>query len=376
MKALLIVFSIILASARAFASEFPPPDYRSIGEGVWYGTAQVKSPRIVYHVIKCDRTAGNLALNPVRPRRDETLTELASRLKKEGSPLLGAITGDYFNYIRGYKLVLPWGILAREGKLLFSPEGKSAFCGGAEGWQISVPTMRARIFNPGDRPGVRVAAVNRPVELEGTDCGLFNSTWGDFALEAPKGFAVIVTGDEDFHLARAAGGKVAGISRLPVKVPIPEQGFVMVMKELPPADRLDLKLGAEVRVEIELSPSLESAIGGGPRIVREGKVSVEMDRENFSPGRAFYIKNSRHPRSAVGIGGEGKIIYLVVIEGRSDRSRGATLEELARLLLSLGGVEAMAFDGGRSVSMYVDGREAVEGDRRMADVLGIFQIEP
>ncbi len=376
MKTVLLFLFILQVSAPAFGSEFVRPEYQSLGVGSWYGRVQIKSLPIIYHVVRCDRTVGNLALKPIRPRRDETLSEVASRLKQEGSPLLGAITGDYFNYIREYLMVLPWGILVREGRLLFSPEGKSAFCGGAGDFFISVPKMRARLGNSAAGVGVPVAAVNRPLEPEGNEVAIFNSIWGDFAPENPKGFAVSVSGGGDFRLDRPLKGTVSGISRLPVKAPIPAGGFVIVLKELPSADRLDLKLGAEVRVEIELSPPLESAIGGGPRLVRKGQVSVEMDREDFSSGRAFYIKNARHPRSAVGIGEEGKFIYLVVVEGRSDQSRGASLEELARLLLSLGAAEAMAFDGGRSVSMYADGREVVEGDRRMADALGVFQVQP
>lgn len=376
MKTVLLFLFILQIPARVFGSEFVLPEYQSLGGGAWYGRVQVKSPPIIYHVIKCDQKGENLTLKPIRPRRDETLGELAGRLKSEGLSLLGAITGDYFNYVREYELVLPWGILAQEGTLIFSPEGKSAFCSGTGGAFVSIPEMRAWLGNRPGGPRIPIISVNRPIELEGNEVGIFNSTWGDFAPENPKGFAVTVSGEGDFRLGQPLKGMVSGISRLPVKVPIPEKGFVLLIKDLPSAERLDLELGVEVRVEIELSPTLESAIGGGPRIIRGGKVSVELDRENFGSGYAFYIKSSRHPRSAVGIGPEGGDIYLVAVEGRSDQSRGASLEELARLLLSLGAAEAMAFDGGRSVSMYVDGREVVEGDRRMADALGVFRVQP
>ena len=304
------------------------------------------------------------------------MEQMAARLDSEQIPLLGAITGDYFNYLREYKLVIPWGILVKEGKLLFSPSGKSALSSDAEGtFHIAVPTMKARVWNRSDSPGVSITAVNRPIESGETECGIYNSTWGAFAPEIPEGFAVAVTGAPDLRLDGPIKGTVTRISRLPVKAPIPGNGFTMIMEKLPPPDQLELKMGSPVMVNIEVSPSPETAIGGGPRILRNGEISIEMSRENFGPGRAFYIKNSRHPRSAVGIDPTAKILFLVVVEGRSEKSRGMNLEELSQLLDSLGATEAMAFDGGRSVSMYTGGEVVVKGDRQMADALGVFQIK-
>lgn len=114
--------------------------------------------------------------------------------------------------------------------------------------------------------------------------------------------------------------------------------------------------------------------GEDPGFCGGGGVSVELDRENFGPGTSFYINHFRHPRSAAGINTQAKMLYLVVVEGRSGESRGMDMKELSRLLLSLGADEAMAFDGGRSVGMYADGEVVVKGDRKMADALGVFEI--
>lgn len=336
-----------------------------------------KDPPISYHVIKVDLSAEEVVVRPIRPRRDETLGEMAARLDSDKLPLLGAITGDYYHYLREYKLVIPWGVLIDEGKLLFSPTGKSALCSNAEGaFYITAPTMKAHLRNIADSPGVTVTAVNRQFKTRETECGIYNSTWGAFAPEIPKGFAVTITGDSEFRIDSPTKGTVSGISRLPVSAPIPKNGFVMIMEELPSSDQLDLKLGSQVVVNIEVSSSSRDAIGGGPRILRDGEISIELRREKFGSGHSFYIKNSRHPRSAVGIGPKAKFLFLVVVEGRSDESQGMNMRELSRLLLTLGATEAMAFDGGRSVSMYVEGREVVKGDRQMADALGVFKIKP
>ncbi len=369
----LLVF--VLLPGFAFASELPSPEYRNIAPGVWYGEVKEKDPPIVYHVIKVDTGADKVEIRPLRPRDDETLGQVAARIDSEEVHMLGAITADYYHYLRDYKLVIPWGILVQEGELLFSPGGKSALCSETSGlFYISVPTMKALIRNSPATPGVRITAVNRQIKSRENKCGIYNSRWGDVAPEISEGYAVTVTGDPEFRIDRTGQGTITGISRLPVKVPIPEDGFIMIMEKLPPSDQLDLKLGSQVMLDIEVSSSPENAVGGGPRILRNGKISIELTRENFGSGHAFYIKSSRHPRSAVGINPDWKMLFLVVVEGRSDRSQGMNLRELSRLLISLGATEAMAFDGGRSVSMYVDGKEAVKGDRQIADALGVFQI--
>jgi phosphodiester glycosidase len=373
MKVSIILIILGLMPGLVFASELPLPEYKKIADGVWYGEVKEKDPLIFYHVIKVDLSVGKAAVRPIRPRKDETLGQMAARFDSEKLPLLGAITGDYYHSLKEYKLEIPWGVLIEDGKLLFSPSGKSALCSNAEGgFDILVPTMEARLFNKSDSPGVSLTAVNRRIKPGGTERGIYNSTWGAFAPEIPKGFAVTIIGDSEFRLDHPARGTVTGISRLPVSAPIPENGFVMIMEELPSPDQLELKLGSQVVVNIQVSSSPSNAIGGGPRLVRAGKISIELRREKFGTGIAFYIKNSLHPRSAVGIAPEARILFLVVVEGRSDESRGMTMKELSRLLLSLGASEAMAFDGGRSVSMYVNGKEVVKADRPMADALGIF----
>ena len=370
-------FVLLLLPGFLFASELPLPEYKNIADGVWYGEVKEKDPLIHYHVIKIDLSVGKVAIRPIRPQKDETLGKMAERLDSKKLPLLGAITGDYYHSLKEYKLEIPWGVLIEDGKLLFSPSGKSALCIDAEGiFDILVPTMEACLRNKSDAPGVSVTDVNRQIKSGENECGIYNSTWGAFAPEISKGFAVTIIGDSEFRLDRPTRGTVAGISRLPVSAPIPENGFVMIMEKLPSPDQLELKLGSEVALNIQVSSTPVAAIGGGPRLVRGGGISIELLREKFGSGIAFYIKNSLHPRSAVGIAPEAGMLFLVVVEGRSDESRGMTMKELSRLLLFLGASEAMAFDGGRSVSMYVNGKEVVKADRPMADALGVFQINP
>jgi exopolysaccharide biosynthesis protein len=134
-----------------------------------------------------------------------------------------------------------------------------------------------------------------------------------------------------------------------------------------------LEPGRPVALKIDLPPAdgeVTQAIGGGPRLVRDGKVSVEIRREEFGGVYAAEI-SKRHPRTAVGFDRGRRTLYLVMVEGRQESSRGMTFRELAEFLVGLGCWQAMAFDGGGSAGMYVADRGMVSyqgsGDERPED---------
>ena len=64
---------------------------------------------------------------------------------------------------------------------------------------------------------------------------------------------------------------------------------------------------------------------------------------------------TRHPRTAAGLSRDGATLILLVVDGRSARSVGMTLVELAATMRRLGAWEALNFDGGGSSTMVVDG---------------------
>ena len=85
----------------------------------------------------------------------------------------------------------------------------------------------------------------------------------------------------------------------------------------------------------------------GPVLVQDS-LRLTMDKEYG------YNPNGREPRSA--IGQLGPLHYvLVVAEGRSDDSKGATHQELADFMYALGCTEAFNLDGGNSATLIFNG---------------------
>lgn len=67
------------------------------------------------------------------------------------------------------------------------------------------------------------------------------------------------------------------------------------------------------------------------------------------------FNDNRHPRSAVGITNNGKII-LITVDGRNTQAHGMSLPELAFILQQMGVQDALNLDGGGSTALYIQGK--------------------
>jgi hypothetical protein len=97
------------------------------------------------------------------------------------------------------------------------------------------------------------------------------------------------------------------------------------------------------------------------------------------------------PRTAIGLDGPGTRLILIVVDGRQPfYSEGATVQEMAELMIFYGGDNAINLDGGGSstmviqdpqtgqykvlnspIDLYIPGRE-----RPVANHFGVFAVEP
>jgi hypothetical protein len=122
------------------------------------------------------------------------------------------------------------------------------------------------------------------------------------------------------------------------------------------------------------APSL--VVGGGPRLLRDGRVAVTARAEGFAPLRSFAqaFVRGRQPRTLAGVTDDGRLL-LVTVDGRRPAwSVGMTLPEAARLMRSLGAVDALNLDGGGSTTMVVRGQVVNRpsdgvGERSVSDAL-------
>jgi exopolysaccharide biosynthesis protein len=106
--------------------------------------------------------------------------------------------------------------------------------------------------------------------------------------------------------------------------------------------------GVVAQSAIYSAEGITNAVGGFGRILANGE-----------PVPRVLGLESRHPRSAAGISGDGRYLYLLAIDGRRPGSVGSTEAETALLLRALGASEGINFDGGGSTALvlrYPDGK--------------------
>lgn len=124
--------------------------------------------------------------------------------------------------------------------------------------------------------------------------------------------------------------------------------------------RVELMRAADV---VTFDPGwMRGAISGKPELVRDG---VEL-HAGAGDSRCWL----RHPRTALGLSRDRKTLWLVVVDGRTEASRGMTCSELGTLLHELGAWDAINLDGGGSSELFVEGLGVVNepSDRREREV--------
>lgn len=88
---------------------------------------------------------------------------------------------------------------------------------------------------------------------------------------------------------------------------------------------------------------IKEAVGGMYTIVKDGKFNEVGLGEEFA--------YTRHPRTSVGITENGNVVFMVVDGRQPEYSNGASLSDLAQLMIEEGCVEALNLDGGKSSTM-------------------------
>ena len=106
-----------------------------------------------------------------------------------------------------------------------------------------------------------------------------------------------------------------------------------------------LAFGSGRPVEISwVEGSAEYVVSGTRMLVENWTVMEDLDRSETSP------------RTAVGVSEDGHQLIIVIVDGRQlGYSQGATLEELAQILVDYGAHRGMELDGGGSSTLVIEG---------------------
>jgi hypothetical protein len=164
-------------------------------------------------------------------------------------------------------------------------------------------------------------------------------------------------------------------------VAIPDNGGVISFGKGPFPLFSSLFVGDTFSLSSRLFPTVNDPVmqmtGGTPRIVRDGKVSVEWVEEGLTKVR---FVEGHYGRSSIGISRGGDTLIMMTVEpyNRRQARRGVSLETLAKLLIARGAWQGMNFDGGSSATMVVEGETRVplagnRGSRKISTALMVFE---
>jgi exopolysaccharide biosynthesis protein len=292
--------------------------------------APTRTGRARVHVVTIDPQGQALTVRPALGGAAVAATEptsaAATRLEA-----VAAINGNFYT-VGG----LPIGLIVIDGQVLSTPFPRRAvFSVDPLGRpRIGQVEFAGRVVSDTGTV-IPISAVNRPPRAGGV--AVYTPEFGP--LTRPQALVATVRDDrvEGFSTGR------------PV---IPQNGYVLAAAAAEQHLLSGLVRGQGLRVQATLSPGqVHHAIQGGPQLVRDGRVFVPYAWEGFSAAFA----RLRTARSAIGITGTGKVLF-VTVDGHSRQNSGMTLDELAALMGDLGAVDAMNLDGGGSSTLVVGGR--------------------
>lgn len=115
-----------------------------------------------------------------------------------------------------------------------------------------------------------------------------------------------------------------------------------------PAGGVVAKVGRLSNEDLKGALAAVAGIGASGTTQLDGSLLVTDSTNTGSQARVDPDK--RHPRTAIGVSADGRIAYVVAIDGRSSSSVGVTLAELADYMISIGAANAINLDGGGSTA--------------------------
>ncbi|MDW8290990.1 MAG: phosphodiester glycosidase family protein [Armatimonadota bacterium] len=318
---------------------------------------------------------------------------------------LAAVNADFFPWTGD-----PLNLHIQGGELVSEPSAERAVFGiTAEGAVLfGAPLWRGQVVVEGRAP-LPLHGINRPVQAN--ECILVTSRWGE-TYPLPNG--AVTWQLQEVQGVPSLGGEMRArlgeaVSGQP-SCPVPEGGALLVaqgsaaeqLRTLANGTPLTIRFVVEAgREMVALVPDKAEppsrlasrgywrrhdgaewwsravmAVGGGPWLMRRGEILIDAPQQGFNEG----FSQNRHPRTAVGVTADGKLL-LVTVDGRQPMSGGMSLHELAQLMQQLGATDAINLDGGGSTTLAIRGGLVVnspsEGkERPVANAIVVYAPRP
>ncbi len=392
-----LVCNICISTATAVHAVTKKEDFTIVSEKISNGIEYIEQRRNYYekdkndiqvrqtlNIIKADLNNKDVGIIFAKSKdvvlSRDTVSKQIEQEKAKNNSVVGGINGDFFNTIIGASV----GPQIKDGALLIgytikSNENRYPIFGIDKDNKPFIENLsfNGRLIRDGsitndsdvkvEEQSILIDSVNRYGEFEVNKYAMKNSLMvltPEYSLDrkikqstyAPSEVLTVIRGIEGpILLDKQFTGVIESIGIGSKEVTIPKDGIVIAANGTK-ANWIkgNLKVGETVRLNLGFSKKdIVSAMAGYNYLVKNGKaLSAEA---MISAGVEKSLATTRRPRTALGITKDNKVIALTVGGGQPSASfsAGATLPEMANLMVELGVIEALNFDGGGSTQMNV-----------------------
>ena len=343
--------SYFLLGKKDFAEE------RRVEDGVMHKAEWRKSGPLFFNtvIVNLDKSFLHLEAEKAQDKlfKGEQIASLAEREIKSGKNVIAAINGDFW----GDKFVTT-GLFVDEGTIFKDPYPKrSVFLIDKEG-EPHIERVSLEVKLLAGTASLPINTIN-PVKTE-QEAMLFTPRYGEpIKFKSACDIFKFRQLDPEFIPNQPCRIRMEALAKDVKEISCDEGMLLLAVK---PEGSMPYQDALPVSKETQIMPKLTGfekpvilAIGGIPRLIRDGRIFVEWEAEDIKES----FSTTMHPRTAIGISQDRKKIFLVTVDGRQPAlSIGQSLDDLAQYMKELGAWDAMNFDGGGSTTMWVRGEIA------------------
>jgi hypothetical protein len=299
-----------------------------------------------------------LSIKPILTN-PQTLTGTAPLLLTAQNYLaVAAINGGYFN--RNNKL--PLGAIRRDNQWISGPilnRGAIAWNNNGQFYFGRLTLTETLITNNNQR--LPISLLNTGYVQRGI--ARYTPIWGNTYTPLADNEIIVVV--ENNQVINQLAGDKSGITA----IPIPQNGYLLIFRNQTPQLPMGTKVSLTSNTTTPEFSRYPHIIGAGPLLVQNRQIVLDGPAETFSPA----FMKGQAVRSSICTTSRGNLM-IAAVHNRAGGG-GPTLEEQAKLMQTMGCINALNLDGGSSTSLYLGGQLLDRSPNTAARVhngIGIF----
>lgn len=339
MKKSLLLLIYFLAPFSLFSQiQYDTLNVSQIGEGVFHYSIIAPTVPWTFEVVEVDLTNSIYSLETVKAndnlRGYEKTSSMSQRKSEDGHQVIAAINGDFYGGGG-----IPTNLQVLNGEILRTPISREVYGYSSNGSMFINTTNYSGEVSINDTTytisNVNSARVSNALVF-------YNHYFGESTGTNEFGTEITLKAIDQWTVNGEVATVIVSKNDTEGDSPVTDSTFVFSGHGTMSTVLKEVEIGDTLIVNHKIFPGTEKikeAVGGSRKFLDEG-----VNNGNWP---------DRHPRSAIGFNSDTTKFYMVTVDGRQSSSAGATLNELADFMRTIGAHSALNLDGGGSTTLVV-----------------------